>query len=139
MVNTHCLGMDAPKYTINPIKKGGKFMSFNIEPGPGHYESIDNSEGKYPCSSLRNTVWPLWGNSKTERFKSPSKYLLIFIYFKLYFIDNVLPGPADYDQKPLINGTGNTFYSNIKSSSSKSMGMKFRKPTNKYPSKSNIK
>jgi len=66
--------MKAPKYTINPIKKGGKLMSTSVDPGPGQYESTDNSEGKYAVSSLRNTVGNLWGNSKTERFKSPSKY-----------------------------------------------------------------
>jgi len=44
-------------------------------PGPGHYESIYNSEGKYALSSLKNTIWSLWGNSKSQRFKRQSKVI----------------------------------------------------------------
>ena len=46
-----------------------------------------------------------------------------------------MPGPGEYAPKPLINGTGSTFYSNIKSSTSKTIGIKLRKPVNKFPSK----
>lgn len=80
LLTTHSFGMDAPKYTFNPRKKGGIFMSCNLDPGPGHYESTDNSEGKYVVSSLRNTVWNLWGSSNTKRFASPSKYFIIYYY-----------------------------------------------------------
>lgn len=45
-----------------------------------------------------------------------------------------MPGPGDYSHKPLIDGTGNTYYSTFKSSTSKSIGIKLRKPINKYPS-----
>lgn len=50
-----------------------------IKPGPGQYESIDNSLGDYPVSSLRNSVKNLWACSKVERFKDPSKLIKLFI------------------------------------------------------------
>ena len=46
-----------------------------------------------------------------------------------------MPGPSEYESKPLINGTGSTFFSNIKSSTSKTIAIKLRKPVNKFPSK----
>lgn len=59
-------------------------MVMNIVPGPGQYESTDNSSGKYQVSSLRNTVGNIWGMSKTDRFDKPSKeyyiYLTIFTF-----------------------------------------------------------
>lgn len=53
----------------------------------------------------------------------------------IYYIEFVLPGPCDYAVKALIDGTGIAYNSLIKSSLSKSMGLKLRKPINKYPSK----
>lgn len=73
LLTTQGFGMEAPKYTINPEKKYVKNDKDYVEPGPGQYESTDNFEGIYPVSSLRSTVKNLWGSSKVERFKNPSK------------------------------------------------------------------
>lgn len=82
--------MDAPKYTINPIKRGGKYLSCILpEPGPGHYENSDNSEGRYAISSLRDTNWALWGHSNTVRFKNPGICFLVFYNFIYMWLDMI--------------------------------------------------
>jgi hypothetical protein len=86
LLKTNGFGQESIKYSINPESKNFTNILYlllgksdnskkinNVDPGPGHYETSDNPNGKYMISSLRSTSSNLWSCSKTSRFKSPSK------------------------------------------------------------------
>jgi hypothetical protein len=76
LLKTKGFGQESIKYSINPETKFKPKIN-KAEPGPGQYESCDNSEGNYPISSLRNTVNNLWSSSKVKRFNDKSIFFLL--------------------------------------------------------------
>lgn len=98
----------ALKYSI---RKKLNPKQFNINPGPGAYNSLDfNPKGYYPVSHIVNELHLPFSLAKEIRFKFRSC--------------EVSPSPVSYNIQSSFNGTGKKLLSQYFSNISKTMGVK---------------
>jgi hypothetical protein len=114
---TKPFGSEAAKFSIAGRNKPAS--SKTKMPGPGTYPQLGiRPDGKYMFSRYKNTTGIVWGSSKEKRFR-----------YKDFL--NYVPGPGNYDMKPLINGQGRLFNSKFKSNMGKTISGKFMDPSSK--------
>jgi hypothetical protein len=110
-------GKDSLKFTIKGRERNLSLLEASKIPGPGSYKVPGiNAEGKFPLSTISNSMNIKFGNRNDHRFNYKGKVNLILV--------NNIPGPSHYDIKPLINGTGKNFLSKFKNSAPVSMSGK---------------
>lgn len=112
-------GSEAPTYSILGKGVDRVLQAKSKEPGPGDYKIVQlNEQGKYPLSRFRNTPGITFGLNKSMRFNST--------------IRDRFPGPSEYPLKSLMDGTGYSYISKFKSSTSQTILGKGKDSTMKY-------
>lgn len=109
---------DSLKFSISFRHDSDKLKSSSNYPGPGQYKIVGiNEKGVYPSSNFKNTSSIKLSSGNEKRFD---------------YSNNNSPAPNKYDIKPLIDGKGNHFISNYKSSPSTTIVGRRPDPTSKY-------